>query len=276
MSDYVKRMKEIQTQVNKLMDLLMIDLPPRIYLFKICHIVNVFKGGMLPYILFLMRYYKNYREEMCLYMIMHGSYGLLWLARHFTQPDASFDRYQTITCSILSCVAILIPYCVPAFLLASGRCDKQLVTDWTLNDKVIVSVFWRKYLALLTYIMGVALTMCADVQKNTHLKHVKERPILIQDGIFSICRNANYLGEIMLYGAFAMMTNHWLSYAIVVYAWCTILLARIIQKELSLRQKPGWKEYEARSNYILPKILGLSDIKIAAIFAAAVVAYSKI
>lgn len=80
----------------------------------------------------------------------------------------------------------------------------------------------------------------------------------------------------MLYGAFAIMTNHWISYSIVVYAWCTILAIRILQKEMSLREKPGWDEYAARSNYLLPKVFGLNDFALIGVFVAGVIAYSFI
>lgn len=153
--------------------MIMFEMPPQNHGIQASTVINFFKGGMLPYLLTLMWYFDNYREEMCLYMCMHGSYGLLWLTRHYTQPDASFARQMTWSSAFIAAAAILIPYCVPAYLLASGACDKQLLSDWTLNGKVIVSVFWRKYLALFLYIMGVTLTTSADVQKNTHLKHVK-------------------------------------------------------------------------------------------------------
>ena len=101
----------------------------------------------------------------------------------------------------------------------------------------------RKWLSLFLYIVGVCLTLTADGQKNFILKHVKERPLLITDGLFARTRNPNYLGEMMLYSSFATLTNHWISYSIILWAFLTIFPARMFQKEISLKQKPGYREY---------------------------------
>ena len=96
--------------------------------------------------------------------------------------------------------------------------------------------------------------------KNFILKHDKRRPLLINDGLFSITRNPNYLGEILLYGSFATLTNHRISYLIVGFAFVTIFPARMFQKEVSLSKKPGFKEYAKQSNVLLPKVCGMNDL----------------
>ncbi len=60
----------------------------------------------------------------------------------------------------------------------------------------------------------------------------------------------------MMYLAFACVVDHWLAYTIVVWAWCTIILARAFQKEMSLRKKKGWEVYAQHSWPLLPKING--------------------
>ena len=64
---------------------------------------------------------------------------------------------------------------------------------------------------------------------------MEKRPILIVDGLFYSTRNPNYLGEMILYGSFATLTNHWISYSIILFAFLTIFPARIFQKEVSLK-----------------------------------------
>lgn len=111
--------------------------------------------------------------------------------------------------------------------------------------------------ALIFYVMGVTLMMASDCQKTVILNNVKQRPILIANGLFSRTRNPNYLGESMLYLSLAVLTNHILSYCIVAFAISSIYSVRILQKELSLRQKAGfWDDYVNRSNILIPKIFG--------------------
>lgn len=223
-----------------------------------------------------MAYFNNYSLEMQIYAIIHGSYGLFWYMKHLAMPDATFERTMSIGSTFVLWATLLGPYCVPSILLASGQCDKTVKEDWILNDKVILTANQRLMGALLVYIIGVTVTIAADIQKNTHLKHVKTRPLLITDGMNARTRSPNYLGEILLYGAFAAVTNHPTSYYIVGFAWLTIFPMRIAQKEMSLRLKAGWKEYAHQSNMLIPKVFGLSDIKLMVILIAAVIGYSLI
>ena len=165
-----------------------------------------------------------------------------------------------MTSALIAWAFYLGPYQYIPYLVASGAAEETMRADWVVNKKVIMTAEYRKYFALIVYILGVLTTMASDMQKNTHLKHVTKRPILIDDGMFSRTRSPNYLGEMMLYGAFAMCTNHCHAYSIVSWAILTLLPLRIVQKEISLRRKPGWEDYARRSNVLLPKIFGLSDL----------------
>ena len=66
---------------------------------------------------------------------------------------------------------------------------------------------------------------------------------LIAEGMCSWTRNPNYLGEMMLYGAFVLLVNDTVSYASVIQVWVLIFSLRMYLKERSLRNKEGWEEY---------------------------------
>lgn len=51
---------------------------------------NIQKGGTVILMLILMLYYRNYSEGAWLYLMLHGSYGIFWLMKDFTFPDAQF------------------------------------------------------------------------------------------------------------------------------------------------------------------------------------------
>ena len=181
---------------------------------------------------------------MLVYSILHGSYGILWYLKHAVFPDPSLQAKCTLMCAIVCWVLILGPYMIPAYLLASGIADNTSQSRLRLGT------------ATLLYIFGVSLALLSDAQKNYTLALVKERPLLISTGFYKYTRSPNYLGEMMVYMAFAMVVNHWLAYSIVVWAWCTIFAARLFQKEMSLRKKKGWALYAERSWPLLPKIYG--------------------
>lgn len=79
---------------------------------------------------------------------------------------------------------------------------------------------------------------------------------LISDGMSTYTRNPNYLGEIMLYGAFILLVNDTISYCAVMFVWFTLFSLRMWAKERSFQKKEGWHEYKERSWILLPKING--------------------
>lgn len=104
---------------------------------------------MLFYLVGLMLYFQNFSDEMCLYTVMHGSYGLLWYLKHVAFPDKTYLQKCTISCAIVCWVTLLGPYMVPGYLLAAGHCPKSISKS-------------RKYFSLFAYIIGVCLTIAAD------------------------------------------------------------------------------------------------------------------
>ena len=58
--------------------------------------------------------------------------------------------------------------------------------------------------------------IAADAQKYFTLR-VKSG--LITDGMFRHVRHPNYLGEMMIYGSFALMVGHWLPWLVLAGVW---------------------------------------------------------
>ena len=143
--------------MNNLIDYFVYGLPPGPKCITYSHVINLQKCGMLPYLLALQFYFKNYSDLMCLYTIMHGSYGVLWYLKHITFPDKRFEQKCTVMCALIGWATILGPYCVPGYLLASGQCaSEREFKKGNFQSKK------RVWIALFMYIIGVCLTMAAD------------------------------------------------------------------------------------------------------------------
>jgi protein-S-isoprenylcysteine O-methyltransferase Ste14 len=260
-----------EERLSSFMNTIMYDFPIGPKCLKVAHVINVQKVGMPLFLLYMAYMHGNNSEAMWTYGVMHGSYGILWFMKHCAFPDHTFEQYQTIGSAAFLCV-LLGAYCVPAYLLATGQCYRYDVAldQWEEPSKL------RRYGSILMYIMGVSLTLASDCQKTITLRYVHKKPHLISSGLFSYTRSPNYFGEILLYSSFATLTNHWLSYLTVVILPCfTIFPARIWQKEMSLRKKPGWTEYEMRSNVLVPRVFGLGDIPLIALWIAVLVYQAK-
>jgi steroid 5-alpha reductase family enzyme len=105
--------------------------------------------------------------------------------------------------------------------------------------------------ALATYIVGIFLHYVSDAQKYFTLKAHKE---LITSGLFARTRNPNYLGEILIYLAYAMLSLHWLPFAIE-GAWIVgFFWPNMIAKDRSMARYPGYAAYKARTSMLLPRL----------------------
>ena len=92
----------------------------------------------------------------------------------------------------------------------------------------------------------------ADIQKYCTLK-IKRG--LITDGMFKYVRHPNYLGEMMIYGSFALLAWHWIPVIVLAYFWGTMFLTNMVMKEASMSRYPEWAEYKKRTWWLVPKIL---------------------
>jgi len=94
--------------------------------------------------------------------------------------------------------------------------------------------------------------IAADAQKYFTLR-VKRG--LITDGMFRYIRHPNYLGEMMLYGSFALMVWHWLPVVVLAGVWVGLFAVNMINMEARMSRYPEWAEYKQRSWWLLPPIL---------------------
>jgi steroid 5-alpha reductase family enzyme len=112
---------------------------------------------------------------------------------------------------------------------------------------------WLLGLNISMFTTGMLLHHGADIQKHFTLKLKRG---LITDGFFKHCRNPNYLGEIFIYSAFALMScqsPHWyLPWCYTGFIWVDLFLPNWVRKDRSISRHPGWAQYKARSGLVLP------------------------
>ncbi len=78
--------------------------------------------------------------------------------------------------------------------------------------------------------------------------------------MFKITRNPNYLGEMMLYFAFANIGGAWTGYIILFVIWTVFFTKNMLMKEESYKKKQGWEEYSKQSYMLLPRFFKGTDI----------------
>lgn len=203
---------------------------------RLSWVINLQKGGTLPFVLALMWATDTWTATAWTYLAMHGSYGLVWLLKDRVMPDARWQARITFGGAFLSFALVLGPYWLAPILLV--RDDTQQPA-------------WLLAAAAVAYALGVVLMMASDAQKHFTLA---ERPGLITTGFFAGVRHPNYLGEMVLYAAFAVVAGHWLPWLVLAWVWLGLFVPNMLAKEASMSRYPQWGAYRARTGMLLPRL----------------------
>ena len=203
---------------------------------KASWVINAQKGGTLAFCLALMVAYDTWSPTMWTYTALHGSYGLIWLLKDRVFPDPNWERPVTIGGALAMWGCVLGPYWIaPWWIASSGHQASPAVLG----------------AATLLYALGVTIMVGADAQKYFVLR---ARRGLIADGFFGRVRHPNYLGEMMLYAAFALVAGHWAPWAVLALVWSAVFVPNMLAKERSMSRYPAWNAYVARTGFLLPRL----------------------
>lgn len=112
-------------------------------------------------------------------------------------------------------------------------------------------------LASFLCISGVFLHFVSDAQKFFVLQLRKG---LIEDGLFARTRNPNYLGEVVIYGGFALASWHWQPF-VVLAGWFLYFVRYMHRKDKSMSRHPEFAAYKDRTGIFLPS-LGMGSTRL--------------
>ena len=209
---------------------------------KFAWIINFQKGGSFFFFGFLIWYYQNTSTAAWIYLALHGGYGLVWLIKDLTFPDPNWQIKITIGAGINAFAAVLGLYWVFGWLLISR--SSQPV--YPLPEAV-----WFA-LCISLCLLGSVIMIAADAQKFYTLRLQRG---LITDGMHRWVRHPNYLGEMMIYGSFAMLVWHWFPVLVLAWVWLGLFVVNMVMKEASMSRYPDWAAYKKRSWWLVPFLL---------------------
>jgi protein-S-isoprenylcysteine O-methyltransferase Ste14 len=198
--------------------------------------IDLHKALVIPLVLTMMWCYHNWSTDAFVYLGMHGSYSLLWLIKQRTYRDVRFDERRPLWIGLLFVFLPLAGYYVAPYLLISRHISVP---------PALVG------LAVSGFTIGVFLHYVSDAQKYYTLRLRKG---LIHEGLFGRMRNPNYLGEILIYLSYAILSMHWLPF-IILAGWVFGFFARnMAAKDRSLSRHPGFEDYRKSSGLLFPKL----------------------
>lgn len=198
--------------------------------------INIHKILVTPIVLTFMWLFNNWSVEAYTYLALHGTYTVLWLIKHYLFGDKRFDEKQPFLIGLIFIFTPLAGYYAAPYLLISRHVELPP---------------FMFGITLFIYIMGTFLHYVSDAQKYYTL-HLRKG--LITDGLFSRTRNPNYLGEIMIYSAYALMAMHWLPWVILAGWVLGFFVKNMLSKDKSLSRYNEFENYKNRSSLLFPKL----------------------
>lgn len=201
------------------------------------HFIDSHKAATAPAVLALMAAYGAWANPTAwLYLALHGSYGLLWVLKSRVFPDKNWERPCSLAYGLLIWAGLTL-YWIAPWLIVAG--DRRAPAPWAAGCVAL-------------YSFGVFLHFAADMQKYAALRLRPHH--LVRDGLWARCRNPNYLGELCIYLAFALLARHLLPLAALALFILVVWLPNMLQKERSLARYPEFAEWRRRSWFLLPGI----------------------
>jgi protein-S-isoprenylcysteine O-methyltransferase Ste14 len=211
-------------------------------LWKVAWVINFQKLGTMPILAGCIAWYHNTSIPAWIYLAMQGASCLVWLIKDLALPDPKFQKRVTIGAAIATFVSVLGWYWVFGWLLISGVGRPAYP---------LPEYAWY-CLCISICILGNVVMITSDAQKYFTLR---VQPTLITDGMHRFIRHPNYLGEMMVYGSFALMVWHWLPFVVLTWVWGGMFAVNMTLKEASLSRYPEFAQYRKRSWWLLPPLL---------------------
>jgi len=232
-----KEPSAVRAFAAKMNTFLGVDFPPGPNYIPWYYIINLQKAGTLPFCLALMMIYNNWSMSAVVYTIAHGSYGILWMMKHFIFRDNNWEKPTTFMGTLLTFAIVLGPY---------------WMMPWAVISRTVPEASpLRLIIAAVVSIVGASVMMCSDCQKHFVLKRKRG---LITDGFFSLVRHPNYLGEMMVYGGFALIVMHPYAWAHQLFIWTWVFGTNMHMKECSMSRYDEWDAYASCTTMLLPRI----------------------
>ena len=202
---------------------------------KIKHPINLHKLLTFVFVLSLMTVYQNFSLAAWVYLVLHGTYGIMWPIKDRLYPDPRWEEEISVVMGVATFLLLGLYWVAPFILISSGvEPSAPLIAA-----------------AIAIDLFGVLLHYGSDAQKYFTLKYQKG---LITEGFFSRTRNPNYLGEILIYLSFAMLSHHWLPFLILGGFAASVFVPNMLKKDKSLARYPEFAAYQERSGLLLPKL----------------------
>jgi protein-S-isoprenylcysteine O-methyltransferase Ste14 len=200
-------------------------------------LIDPMKGITVVVVLVMMAAYGQwYNTTAWVYLALHGSYGLLWVLKSRLFGDRQWEETSGPGFALVIVAGLALYWVAP----------------WLLTSRGVQAPPWYLALCISLYAAGVFFHFAADMQKHTALKY---GPGLVTEGLWSLCRNPNYFGELLIYLGFGLLARHWLAIAVLFLFVAAYWIPNMLRKDRSLARYPEFAAWKQRTKLFVPFIL---------------------
>jgi protein-S-isoprenylcysteine O-methyltransferase Ste14 len=201
--------------------------------------IDSHKGLTGPYILGLIAWYHAWDNVVAwIYLGMHGTYGILWILKSRYFGDKNWERPVNVGLGLGTWLLLSLYWIAPWMIVAHRG---HPIAPWMIGACVAL------------YSFGVFLHFASDMQKHMSMAH--RRGTLLTDGLWSLSRNPNYLGELCIYVGFTALAWHWLPIAALGFMVAGVWIPNMRRKDRRLSRYPEFAAYKANTKLLIPYLV---------------------
>tara|TARA_B100001173_G_C15938355_1_gene525960 strand:+ start:248 stop:823 length:576 start_codon:yes stop_codon:yes gene_type:complete len=175
-----------------------------------------------------------------IYLALHGTYGYMWILKSKIFPDRQWESKTTIRYGLFIWLGLSL-YWISPYIIISGNS----ILPFSIPMYPIYIFF-----CLTIYIFGVFLHFTSDIQKYIQLKYNPSN--LIDNGMFKLLRNTNYLGELLIYLGFSLLALDWTPIIALMIFIIFIWIPNMYKKDTSLSKYSEFKKYKSKTKRFIP------------------------
>jgi protein-S-isoprenylcysteine O-methyltransferase Ste14 len=199
------------------------------------HFIDSHKGVTALVVLGLIAFFGQWQNPTAwLYLALHGTYGLLWVLKSRLFGDRQWDEPTSLAYGLV---------------IIWGGLTLYWIAPWLLVSRGIQAPAWYLALCVGLYAIGLFFHFASDMQKHTALKRGSG---LITDGLWSLSRNPNYFGELLIYLGFGLLAMHWVPLLVILIYVTVYWYPKMRKKDQSLSRYPEFLAWKKRTKLFIP------------------------
>lgn len=200
------------------------------------HFIDSHKGVTGLAVLLLIAWYGAWENPVAwLYLAMHGGYGLFWILKSRYFGDSQWEKPASLARGATIWFGLSL-YWIGPWLITSGRAEAP-------------SNVWL-FVCVASYALGLFFHFVADMQKFMWMQLKPGH--LLKDGLWSLSRNPNYFGELLIYFGFSALACHPGPLCVLAAFVLIIWLPNMWKKDSSLSRYPEFAAYAGQTKMFIP------------------------